>query len=62
VNKREIARVLHESRMKLCYGDLNDKKQPWPKKLPGDYGYVTQPWIEIAWAQAEAVIKLLEKK
>lgn len=54
---RTLAKVLHGARMKECWGHW-DNRQPWPDKLPGDFGYIPQPWVDIAWAQAKAVIEI----
>jgi len=50
-----LAHVLHESRMKFC--SIGEHNQPWPDKLPGDFGYVPQPWVDIAFAQAKSVME-----
>ena len=58
--RREIAKALHESRMAFCYPEGMSHNQPWPQKLPGDFGYVPQPWVDIVFAQAQAVMELVD--
>ena len=48
-----LAELLHKVRMKTCYTKGYDHNQPWPDKMPPDFGYVPQPWVDIAWAQAK---------
>lgn len=51
-----VGKILHEARMKECYGKW-DHKQPWPKDLK-EFRHqrtVTQPWIDIAVAQVAAL-------
>jgi hypothetical protein len=55
IDKRQLAKTIHEFRMKFCYGSVTAplaRRQAWPEKLPGDFGYEPQPWVDIAWAQA----------
>ena len=63
----ELATILHRSRMRLCWGnDDAGGRQPWvgspPGKWPGDFGYDPQPWIDIAYVQAKAVIDELDAR
>lgn len=53
-----LARIIHETRIEVCHGkQAVGVRDPWPDQLPGDFGYVPQPWVDIAWAQAKAVLK-----
>lgn len=54
----KLAKLLHETRMRFCYMPGYDNKQPWPERMPPDFGYIPQPWVDIAWAQAKAVLEM----
>lgn len=61
-NKRgDIAKTIHETRMQFCWGKDRNGRDPWPEKLPGDFGYMPQPWVDIAWEQAGAVLRIVEE-
>lgn len=54
----ELARIIHEARIAFCWGPgAVGKRDKWPSKRPGDFGYQPQPWSDIALAQARAVLK-----
>ncbi len=59
----ELAKILHDAKIKDCdiLGFLAERK-PWPVKLPGDFGYEPQPWVEVAYEQAKAVLKFLKSR
>ena len=57
----EIARAIHEAKIALCWGKAAvGQREPWPDKLPGDFGYTPQPWVDVAFAQASAVLKIID--
>jgi hypothetical protein len=58
-SRAEIAKIIHETRMDLCWGKNRNGRDPWPEKMPPDFGYVPQPWVDIAWAQAGAVMEAI---
>lgn len=59
-SRREIAKVIHDTRMNFCWGKDRNGREPWPEKMPPDFGYVPQPWVDIAWAQASAVMEMMD--
>ena len=57
-HRRSIARAIHEAKIAFCWGKAAvGQREPWPDKLPGDFGYVPQPWVDVAFTQADAVLK-----
>lgn len=60
-----VAKAIHESKIELCWGrQVVGLRDPWPTltdKLPPDFGYEPQPWIDIAWTQARAALKALKE-
>ena len=54
-DREELARILHEAKQKLCWGSV---KEPWHKPNAAS---PTQPWHDIAYAQADAIAAALEK-
>lgn len=59
MTKDEIARILHEAKMRECYmpGSSLMDKQPWEKP---NAAAPNQPWHDVAIAQAEALMKVAE--
>lgn len=54
--REKLARAIHEARIKCCYGEVG-KKDPWEKPNPAS---PNQPWHDIAYAQADAVLRMLK--
>lgn len=58
----KIAQIIHEERIRFCWGKKYvGVRDPWPTgqkaKRPGDFGYEPIPWVDIAVAQAKAIVK-----
>ncbi len=55
----DLAFVVHEARMKLCYGSLAASKQPFPMTAieRRSYGHNPNTWTDQALAIAKAVLQ-----
>lgn len=63
-----LAKIIHETRIALCWGkEFVGRRDPWPDfddpKVFRGYAHEPNPktWVDIAYAQAEAVLKELTK-
>lgn len=64
IDLHKLAEVLHKAKMKECLFPNQYSRQPFPQKKNeqlGGFGYLPQPWTDLAYAQAKAVIKHLNE-
>lgn len=53
----KLAQIIHEAKNKLCYVNGNPSyRNEWPLCKRENYGHNPQPWVDVAIAQAKAVI------
>lgn len=59
-NVWDLAKLLHDTRDQFCWGKhQSHHRHKWPgdEVTPHNYGHNPQPWVDIALAQAKAVLK-----